>query len=61
VFAGDDDAATGMLSALHRAGLCVLEDVKVVGFDDSTVARFLSPPLTTVRAPIESVGREAIR
>ncbi len=61
VFAGDDDAATGVLSTLHRLGLRVPQDVKVVGFDDSTVSRFLSPPLTTVRAPIESVGREAIR
>lgn len=61
VFAGDDDAAAGVLSALHRAGRGVPQDVKVVGFDDSTVARFLSPPLTTVRAPIEAVGREAVR
>jgi LacI family transcriptional regulator len=61
VFAGDDDAAAGVLSALHRVGRRIPQDVKVVGFDDSTVARFLSPPLTTVRAPIELVGREAIR
>jgi DNA-binding LacI/PurR family transcriptional regulator len=61
VFAGDDDAATGVLSALHGAGKRIPQDVKVVGFDDLPVARFLSPPLSTVRAPIESVGREAIR
>jgi len=61
VFAGDDDAATGVLAALHRAGVRVPQDVRVVGFDDSAVSRFLSPPLTTVRAPIEAVGREAIR
>jgi LacI family transcriptional regulator len=61
VFAGDDDAAAGVLSTLHRNGKRIPQDVKVVGFDDSTVARFLSPPLTTVRAPIEAVGREAIR
>ncbi len=61
VFAGDDDAATGVLSALHRAGIQIPRDVKVVGFDDLPVARFLSPPLTTVHVPIEQVGREAIR
>jgi DNA-binding LacI/PurR family transcriptional regulator len=61
VFAGDDDAAAGALSALRRAGKRIPQDVKVVGFDDLPVARFLSPPLTTVRAPIEQVGREAIR
>src|SRR5512140_1548564 len=35
VFAGDDDAAAGVLSALRRAGRHIPEDVKVVGFDDS--------------------------
>ena len=61
VFAGDDDTATGVLSALHRAGKKVPHDVKVVGFDDLPVARFLNPPLTTVKVPIEQVGRQAIR
>jgi LacI family transcriptional regulator len=59
LFAGDDEAAKGALSALHRAGKRVPQDVAVVGFDDVPVARFLRPPLTTVRAPIEQVGREA--
>lgn len=61
IFAGDDDAAAGVFTALHRARRRIPQDIKVVGFDDSTVARFLSPPLTTVRVPIEAVGREAIR
>jgi len=61
VFAGDDDAATGVLSVLHRAGKRVPQDVKVAGFDDLPIARFLTPPLTTVRAPIEQVGREAVK
>ncbi len=61
VFAGDDDTATGVLSALHRAGKRIPLEVKVAGFDDLPVARFLTPPLTTVRAPIEQVGREAVR
>ena len=60
VFAGDDDAAAGVLSALHRAGKRIPQDVKVTGFDDSPVAPYLLPPLTTVRAPIEQVGREAV-
>jgi DNA-binding LacI/PurR family transcriptional regulator len=35
--------------------------VSVIGFDDVAFASFLVPPLTTVRAPIEQVGREAVR
>jgi LacI family transcriptional regulator len=61
VFAGDDDAAIGAIRALKMARRRVPEDVAVVGFDDIPFARYLSPALTTVRAPIEEVGREAVR
>ena len=61
VFAGDDDAAIGALRALKLAGKIVPKDVAVVGFDDVPFVRYLSPALTTVRAPIEQVGREAVR
>jgi DNA-binding LacI/PurR family transcriptional regulator len=59
VFTGDDDAAIGVLDALQEVGCRVPEDVAVVGFDDSRMSPFLDPPLTTVRAPTEEVGRVA--
>ena len=59
VFTGDDDAAIGVLKALHLHGYRIPEDVAVIGFDDLGFAPFLNPPLTTVRAPTESVGRIA--
>ena len=59
VFAGDDDAAIGVFEALKEAGRRIPEDVGVVGFDDLRMAPFLTPPLTTVRAPTEAVGRSA--
>lgn len=61
VFAGDDDAAVGVYQALSEAGKRIPEDVAVVGFDDQRMSPFLSPPLTTVRAPTEEVGRIAAR
>lgn len=61
VFAGDDDSAIGAMRALKTARWLVPQDVAVVGFDDVPFARYLSPALTTVRAPIEAVGREAVR
>jgi DNA-binding LacI/PurR family transcriptional regulator len=61
IFAGDDDSAIGAMRALKLAGHRLPEDVAVVGFDDVPFARYLSPPLTTVRAPIEEIGREAVR
>lgn len=60
IFCGDDDAAIGVITALQRAGKRVPQDVAVVGFDDVPVARFLMPPLTTVRAPIEQIGQQAV-
>src|SRR5512132_149433 len=59
VFTGDDDAAIGVLRALHKHAYKIPEEVAVVGFDDLGFASFLNPPLTTVRAPTESVGRIA--
>jgi LacI family transcriptional regulator len=61
VFSGDDESAIGVLAALGQAGKRVPEDVAVVGFDDIYLSRYLTPPLTTIRAPIEQVGREAAR
>lgn len=60
VFAGDDDSALGVIAALKQAGKQVPRDVAVVGFDDIPFARIINPPLTTIRAPIEQVGREAV-
>jgi DNA-binding LacI/PurR family transcriptional regulator len=59
VFAGDDDSAAGALAALEEAGVQVPRDVSVVGFDDQRPSAYLSPALTTVRAPTEEVGRAA--
>lgn len=61
IFAADDDSAIGALTALKEAGLRVPEDIALVGFDDIRPSRYLTPPLTTIRAPIETAGREAVR
>jgi DNA-binding LacI/PurR family transcriptional regulator len=60
IFTGDDDAAIGVLKALRENGYRVPEDVSVTGFDDLGFSAFLSPPLTTVSAPTETVGRIAM-
>jgi LacI family transcriptional regulator len=59
IFAADDDSAIGAIQAFRNAGVRVPEDVAVVGFDDVPSARYISPPLTTVRAPIEESGYQA--
>ncbi|MFJ6385684.1 LacI family DNA-binding transcriptional regulator [Kitasatospora sp. NPDC092039] len=57
VFAASDLMAVGALAVLRARGLDVPGDVALVGVDDSPVARHLDPPLTTVRQPIERMGR----
>jgi DNA-binding LacI/PurR family transcriptional regulator len=59
VFAGDDNAAIGAINALTEHGYRVPEDIAVVGFDDLRLSAFLTPPLTTVRAPTKIVGQIA--
>ena len=59
VFCANDAMAVGAIGALHGAGLRVPDDVAVVGFDDIPIARFLTPPLTTVRVPIAELGTSA--
>ncbi|MFJ9690637.1 LacI family DNA-binding transcriptional regulator [Kitasatospora sp. NPDC101183] len=57
VFCASDLTAVGALLALREAGRRVPEDVAVVGFDDSVIARSTEPPLTSVRQPTQSMGR----
>jgi DNA-binding LacI/PurR family transcriptional regulator len=59
VFTGDDDAAIGVMKSLHEHGVRIPEDVSVAGFDDLGFAQFLSPPLTTVKAPTGLIGQVA--
>jgi LacI family transcriptional regulator len=61
VFAGSDETALGVMEAARRRGLRVPDDLSVVGFDDTQVARMASPPLTTVRQPLREMGGVALR
>jgi DNA-binding LacI/PurR family transcriptional regulator len=60
VFCASDLMAAGALAALASAGRRVPDDVAVVGFDDSPIAATSRPPLTSVRQPIEEMGREMV-
>jgi DNA-binding LacI/PurR family transcriptional regulator len=57
VLCGNDDLALGVMRAMHAAGRAIPGDVSVVGFDDTPVAEFLTPPLTTVRLDFNELGR----
>jgi DNA-binding LacI/PurR family transcriptional regulator len=60
VICGSDVLALGAIRAVRRAGRSVPGDVSVIGFDDSSFMNCTDPPLTTVRQPIEAMGRAAV-
>jgi DNA-binding LacI/PurR family transcriptional regulator len=61
VFAASDLMAVGALQVLGQRGRRVPDDVAVVGYDDVSVAALAVPPLTTVRQPIDQLGRTMAR
>jgi DNA-binding LacI/PurR family transcriptional regulator len=60
IICASDPLALGAIRAARRAGLSVPADVSVVGYDDSAFMSCTDPPLTTVRQPIEAIGRAAV-
>lgn len=56
VVCGNDQTLFGARLALMRRGLRVPEDVSLVGFDDLPIARYMTPPVTTVRQPMFEIG-----
>jgi LacI family xylobiose transport system transcriptional regulator len=61
VFTGNDLQALGLYEAARELGLAIPGDVSVVGFDDLPLARWISPPLTTVRQPLTEMAEAAAR
>lgn len=59
VFVASDVVAIGAKAALRQHGLAIPEDVALVGFDDVPLARYLDPPLTTVRLPAGELAAKA--
>jgi DNA-binding LacI/PurR family transcriptional regulator len=60
IICASDPLALGAIRAVRRFGISVPGDVSVVGFDDSAFMNCTNPPLTTVRQPIEAMGRTAV-
>jgi LacI family transcriptional regulator len=59
LFAFNDLTAIGAITVLREAGVDVPADVSVIGFDDIHSAATNNPPLTTVRQPLQEMGRIA--
>lgn len=59
IFAASDDMAAGVLTVAHRLGLSVPGALSVAGFDDTALAGYVWPPLTTIRQPTRELAHAA--
>jgi LacI family transcriptional regulator len=59
IFASNDDMAAGVLAVAHDRRINVPAELSVAGFDDTTLARTVWPPLTTIRQPMGELARTA--
>jgi DNA-binding LacI/PurR family transcriptional regulator len=60
IFAANDEMALGVMRAMFEAGRELPRDVSIIGFDDVPFARYLTPPLTTVRQNFEEIGQRSV-
>jgi DNA-binding LacI/PurR family transcriptional regulator len=60
VICASDPLALGAIRAARRRGLSVPDDLSVIGYDDSALMSCVEPALTTIRQPIEAMGRAAV-
>jgi DNA-binding LacI/PurR family transcriptional regulator len=56
----NDDIAIGALKALKESWIKCPEEVAVIGYDGIERGKYVGPPLTTVRQPLERMGREMV-
>jgi len=61
MFCANDRMAIGAIRAIQERKLRVPQDIAVVGFDDIETGRYFKPTLTTIKPPLETVGKVSVR
>ncbi|HEY9575180.1 MAG TPA: substrate-binding domain-containing protein, partial [Lachnospiraceae bacterium] len=60
LFVANDSMVTGAYRAAYELGLKIPEDISIVGFNDLPAAKYMIPPLTTMKLPMEFMGEYAV-
>ena len=60
-FIASDALAIGALRALQEAGIAVPQDVQIISFNDTSIAKYVYPPLSTVTVFTEEMGKQALQ
>ena len=61
LFVANDSMAAGSYRAAYELGLHIPEDISIIGFNDIPAAKYMIPPLTTVRLHMEFMGEYAVK
>lgn len=61
IFAISDILAIGAAKALTEAGYRIPEDISLAGFDGVEIGKYVTPSLTTIKQPVDSIARETAR
>ena len=61
LFIASDALAIGALRALQEAGIAVPQDVQIISFNDTSIAKYVYPPLSTVTVFTEEMGKQALQ
>ncbi len=61
IVAMNDLMAIGAMAAIRQLGLFPGKDIGVTGFDDAPTARYLNPPMTSLRQPVSSIGQNLMQ
>jgi LacI family transcriptional regulator len=61
ILAGSDSMAVGVLDEVRKRGIRCPDDLSVMGFDDVLEATVTTPQLSTIRQPMQALGRQAVR
>lgn len=61
LFVANDSMAVGCYNAAYELGIKIPEDISIIGFNDIPTAKYMIPPLTTVRLYMEFMGEYAVR
>jgi len=61
IFCYNDQIAISVLNSCYHKGISVPQQLSIVGFDDIRLASYVNPPLTTVRQPLQEMGRTAMK
>lgn len=59
-FAANDALAIGAIDALKSAGIAVPERVSIIGFNDTTIAKYFTPPISSVKVDTKLMGQKSV-